>query len=896
MELGKAYTLPVSKVFAAAGATKSGLSSEDVKRRLKEYGPNVLLEETRFKTLRLFLSQFKNFFVVLLIFASILSFVFESAVNGAVLAFVVLLNVGVSFIQERKAEKTVESLRKIFPNKVSVIRGGKEMRVLVEKLVMGDIVVLREGESIPADLRLFDLQDLKIDEAVLTGESIPSEKTEEPVFEGTSLADRKNMAYVGTLVVSGSGRGIVVKTGALTEFGRIAAFTQEQEERSLLLERIAHLGIWLTGIAALLSLLIFGLGLLRNIEVFRLINFSIAVFVSAVPESLPTTTTLALALTAVRLSKKKALVRHLATAETLAGINLFAFDKTGTLTLNEMSVSKVLLADRSFEITGTGFTSEGEVLERGKRVDVGKIPPLKYFVEAGAYAASASIFPAEGDGGNRWVVRGDPTEGAFLILAEKLAIEFKKGGLEEDFAFTSARRMRSKVFRKGEVLEVYGLGAPEEILPLCTHYLKNSKKIELSEQMRLKFKEQSDALAREGYRVLAVASKSYKTKKVEVEEAESGLTFIGVAGLLDMPKKGVARTFSRLKAAGIRPVIITGDHPETALAVAKSLKLDVSEKTLVSGEYIEEISDKELLKIIPKINVYARISPTQKHRLVGLFKELGMRVAVSGDGVNDAPALKRADVGVVMGMKGADVSKEAADLVILDDNIETILPAIAEARTLYDNIKKFFTFLLSGNFEELLIIAAALIFGLPQPFTTLQILWVNFITDSFPAFALAYDPPQEDVLKSAPRDLSLGMIRPVIFYALFLGAIALVGESVLFLANLENVARARTMIFTGAVLFELFVVFSIRTKEVFWKDLFSNKYLILAFFVSFILQLSAIYFGPLASIMSTIPLTLKDWSLLAVFIVSSLTVVELFKWADRRRTLGKEKAANKRYY
>lgn len=892
MELGKSYTLPVSEVFAAAGVTKSGLSPKAAKERLKEYGPNVLFEEKRFKALRLLLSQFKNFFVILLIFASILSFNFESAVNGWVLAFVVLLNVTVSFIQERKAEKTVESLRKVYPKKVSVVRGGKEISILAEELVVGDIVVLREGESVPADLRLFELQDLKIDEAVLTGESIPALKDMEPFPEETPLADRKNMAFVGTLVVSGIGKGLVVKTGTSTEFGRIAAFTQEQEERSLLLDRIAHLSIWLTGIAALLSLLIFGLGILRDLEIIHLVNFAIAVFVSAVPESLPTTTTLALALTALRLSRKKALVRHLPTSETLSGIDLFAFDKTGTLTLNEMSVSKVFLPGRSFDVTGTGFTSQGDVLEEGKKVDINKKMSLKHFVEAAAFAVSASILPAEGDGSSHWVVRGDPTEGAFLILAEKLGIKFKRGGIEEDFAFTSARRMRTKVFRKGDILEAYSLGAPEEILSRCTHYLSGGKKVRLSKKMRSKFTEHSDAMATEGYRVLAVATKRYKAKKAKAEEAESGLTFVGIGGLLDQPKERVAKTFSRLKAAGIKPVIITGDHPETALAVAKNLKLEVSEKTLMSGEHLEDMSDKELLKIIPKINVYARISPTQKHRLVKLFKELGMRVAVSGDGVNDAPALKKADVGVVMGRKGTDVSKEAADLVILDDNIETVLPAIEEARTLYDNIKKFFTFLLSGNFEELLIIAAALVLGLPQPFTTLQILWVNFVTDAFPAFALAYDPPQEDVLKSAPRDLGPRMVRPILAYALFLGFISLIGESVLFLTNLENVARARTMIFTGAVLFELFIVFSIRTKEVFWKELASNKYLVLAFLGSFALQILAIYFGPLSDVMSTVPLALKEWSSIGIFIALSMAVVEAVKWGSRRK-LFKNKTALK---
>ncbi len=879
----KHYVQSFQEVFADLGTSEKGLTSREARARLNKSGKNLLFEETRFKTLRLLANQFKNFFVILLFIASALAFAFESAVNGFVLLAVVVLNVSVSFIQERKAEKTIESLRKIYPDRVFVMRGGKETSILVEEIVMGDVVVLREGEAVPADLRLFESRDLRIDEAVLTGESIPAEKTTQPFPEGTSLADRKNIAYVGTLVVSGSGLGVVVKAGSETEFGKIAAFAQEQEERSFLLERITRLGIWLTAFAGLLSLLIFALGIWRSQELIHLVNFAIAVFVSAVPESLPTATTLALALTALRLSKRKALVKHLPTAETLSGVDLFAFDKTGTLTLNEMSVARISFLGQDLEVTGTGFTSQGEVLEGGKKVLIEEGSYLDHFVKVSALSVSGSMLPAAGDDGERWIIHGDPTEGAFLILAEKLGIHIDQEGLKEDFVFTSQRRMRSRVFLRGKKFHVYSLGAPEEILQRCRFYLKDGKKVRITSEIREKFEKQAQELAKQGYRVLSVATKTYWTEKLVMDQAESELTFLGTAGLLDKPKEGVARTFSTLLQAGIDPIIITGDHPGTALAVARSVGLEVSDKTLLTGDQLEDLKDDELIQVIPKINVYARISPTQKYRLVVLLKKMGKRVAVSGDGVNDAPALKKADVGVVMGMKGTDVSKDAADLVLLDDNIETILPAIEEARTLYDNIKKFFTFLLSGNFEELLIIAAALILGLPQPFTTLQILWVNFITDSFPAFALAYDPPQEDTLKSAPRDLSPRMIRPILLYALFLGFISLVGESVLFLSNLADVARARTMIFTGAVLFELFIVFSIRTKEVFWRELTSNKYLVLAFLVSFGLQILVIYFGPLSSVMSTVPLTLKDWSSILIFVASSMAVVEMVKWVSRKK-------------
>jgi len=865
------HALQVSEVLSELKTSEKGLSSTEARSRLKEFGKNTLLSDIRFKTLRLLLSQFKNFFVVLLLLASALSFRFESATNGLVLLGVVVLNVGVSFLQERKAEKMMEKLRKVYPEKVSVRRDGKELSILPEDLVVGDIVILREGESIPADLRLLNVADLKIDQAVLTGESTPAEKTVLPLTEGTGLADRSNIAYVGTLVESGSGEGIVIKIGRDTEFARIAAFAQEQEERSLLLDRIAHLGVWLTGFAGAIALLIFILGLWRGLEIFHLINFAIAVFVSAVPESLPTTTTLALALTALRLSRRKALVRHLPTAEALSGINIFAFDKTGTLTLNEMSVAKVLLPEGVWlDVTGTGFSSTGFVKEGNRKISLNKYPGLLAFAEAGARAATADILPAE-DGKGQWLVRGDPTEAAFLIFADKLGLKVGEGELQQTHAFTSARRMGSQIFEVEGEQKIFTLGAPEEVLARCS----------LSAEERGQFLSKAHDLAQGGYRVLAVAVKTLKGKNLAGQETETGLTFLGLGGLLDQPKDKVASTFAALKEAGIRPIIITGDHPGTALAVANSAGLSISQKELLSGEQVEGMSDEQLLRVIKNITIFARISPTQKHRLVGLFKKLGLRVAVSGDGVNDAPALKKADVGVVMGKKGTDVSKEAADLVILDDDIETVLPAIYEARALYDNIKKFFTFLLSGNFEELLIIAAALILGLPQPFTTLQILWVNFVTDALPAFALAYDPPGKRVKQAPPRDLSSKMIKPIVLYAVFLGFVALIGEALLFLNYLPDVVRARTMIFTGAVLFELVIVFSIHTSLVFWKKIFSNKYLVGAFLISFALQLAVIYTPWLSNIMETVPLRVTDWVYIAVFLTSSLAVVEGVKWLDR---------------
>jgi len=883
MELEKAYTQPVKKTFAAVESSEKGLASKEAERRLSRYGPNVLVEERRFKTLRLLVDQFKNLFIILLLIASALSFIFESAVNGLVLLAVVVLNIAVSFFQERKAEKTLEALRKIHPAKTEVIRAGKVVEVPVEELVIGDAIVLREGESVPADLRLFEARNLKIDEAVLTGESIPSDKVTEKFPKATSLADRENMAYTGTLVVSGTGKGVVTQTGLATEFGRIAAFVSEQEERSLLLERIAHLGVWLTGFAALLSLVIFILGFLRSHEFIHMFNFAVATFVSAVPESLPTITTLALATTALRLSRKRALVRHLPTVEALAGVDLFAFDKTGTLTKNEMMVARIVFPNRELEVTGTGFSSEGRVYHEDMRVDIKSDHQLKKFVEVGVLGGAASISPVDEVGEKRWQVHGDPTEGAFLILAEKTALSFEREDALKEFAFTSERRMRSRVFFKDRELRVYSMGAPETILPLCSYCLLDEKKTELSPARRTHLENQAGKLATDGYRVIALAIKEKKTSSIASREVEKELTFVGFAGLLDKPKEKVAETFATLMEAGIKPVIITGDHPRTALAVAKESGLKLTEQNILAGDEMDKLSDEELLETIPRIILYARITPTQKYRLVKAFKQLGLRVAVSGDGVNDAPALKKADVGVVMGEKGADVSKEAADLVILDDKIETVLPAIIEARTLYDNIKKFFTFLLSGNFDELLIISGAFLLGLPQPLTILQVLWINLVTDSFPAFALAYDPPEADVLKEPPRDLSSGMIHSILPRALFYGFLDLIVDVIIFLYYLPDVVKARTALFTQIVIFEILIVFSIRTGRPFWENVFSNKYLLVACGASVLLQIFLIRTPSIQEAMGLTSLNTFDWGIILTLVVGAFVVAEIAKWVWRKK-------------
>lgn len=873
------HTKGIKETLELLRTNTLGLTEEEVEKRLKKYGPNILVEKKKRSLLSIFIYQFKNFLTILLVVAFIISIFTQPLSHSIVLLVVILVNVFMGFSLEYKAERALESLKKIFTRKIVVRRDGSEMIIPVKKLVKGDIVVLSQGDLIAADLRLLSYNNLKIDESSLTGESIPSRKTTKIIAKEAVVADQENMAFAGTTVVDGTGEGVVVKTSSRTELGKIAKTVEEEAIKTPLQKRLDFLGKILIGLSFIGVLIIFVAGILRGEEILPLFNFAIALLVSIVPESLPTIVILALALGVIRMAKKQAIVRRLPSVETLASVNVICSDKTGTLTKNQMT-TKLLWTKEGGEtkIPGSGFSPIPKInLHSKKALLIAKVSFL-------CNNSTLSLGKSKKD----WQVIGDPTEGALKVFASKAGqqSELLKIPRVREIPFSEDRKRMSVVVEEGDGHGVYLKGAPEAVVE-CS----NLREVEKEEILK-----KSRELAERGFRLLAFAHKIIKARNIgslKDKEIETGLEFLGILGLIDPPSKSAKKAIADCAKAKIKVVVISGDHKLTTLSVAKELRLkdlsgkEITEKNVMTGEELQELTAEELSEKIDDIYVFARTEPLQKKKILSALKKKGHLVAMTGDGVNDAPALRRSDVSIAMGRRGQEVSKEISDIILLDDNFATIKAAIEYARSIYDNIKKFLTFLLSGNFDELFLVLIAFIFGLPLPFTALQILWINLITDSFPALALAFEGPSKDIMRQPPRDRKRSMIKDVVLYAVSIGSLATVLGLAVFLFYLSRgETKARTMVFSLAVFFELFIVFSIRAKHPFWskegRGFFSNKFLILAFFVSAILQIAAIY-TPLSIPMGTVALNGFDWGVIILLCLMSFLVLEIVKSFRLRR-------------
>jgi len=883
------HNLTSEEALQKLETSPNGLSAREAHQRLIEDGANKLPQPKGKKWITIFLRQFANFLTLLLIAAFIISLVDQPIANSLVLLAVILVNVLLGFYLEFKAERALQSLAKAFVRKAEVRRDGKEKILPTSQIVKGDIVILNQGDLVPADLRLISLKEVSVNESALTGESVPSHKTVKKIADAKIVSDQENMAFAGTTVAFGSAEGVVVATGRETELGKIAESLKTPPQKTPLQKRLDYLGKILVFASILAVLIVFIAGIIRGEGWLFLFNYSVALLVSVVPESLPTVVTLALAMGVLKMAKNKAVLRRLPSVETLATVSVICSDKTGTLSKNEMT-AKVLWVPRvgEIEIPGKGYNPEPsinlqEIIAQKIKKNKSKLLKLSSaFIKNMDYCNNAKLLFDEKK--KQWKILGDPTEGALKVLAKKSKMPNKI--LEEErileIAFTEKRKRMSVVAKEGEDYFVYTKGAPEVISSLCSNLDEKNK-----EEIMIK----AEALASKGYRLLAFAYKEASEEVIEVkdsEKIESDLTFLGMIAFIDPPAEKVVEAIRDCALAKIRVIVISGDHKLTTLYFAKTLQLKdekgrlINEENVMVGEELNKISDEELLKRIDNIYVFARTTPMQKKKILRILKKQGQIVAMTGDGINDAPALKKSDVAIAMGRRGQEVSKEVSDIVLLDDNFATIKVAIEYARSIYDNIRKFLTFLLSGNFDELLLVLVAFIFGLPLPFTALQILWINLVTDSFPALALAFEEPGKDIMKQAPRDPKKSVILGVVLKAFLIGSLAFLFGLALFLFYLktQDNAKARTIVFTFSVFFELFAVFSIRSKHPFWQKkgngLFSNKYLILAFFLSAILQLAVLY-TPLSFPMETVALNVVDWLYVLVPCVVSFAVLEIAK-------------------
>lgn len=880
------HTAGVDAAFDALGSGEDGLSSREARARLESYGPNEIRATRRVSGWRILAAQFQNVLIVILLAATGLSFFLGHSTESVVIAVIVLFAVALGFVQEFRAERAIEALRELAAPVATVVRDGREGPVPTRDLVPGDVVLLHPGDRVPADARMVESANLMVDEAPLTGESLPVAKHAEPLADADlAVADRTNIVHAGTAVTHGRGRAVVVTTGMRTEFGRIAQLLEGVEAgRTPLQKNLDRVGAVLARAALAIVLVIVVLGLLRGQPWLEMLLFGIALAVAVVPEALPAVVTISLAIGVQRMARRHALIRRLPAVETLGSTSVICSDKTGTLTRNEMTVRRVWAAGRTWEVGGSGYEPAGDYSVDGAAT--APSPELTALLAAAVLASDARLQQSQ-DG---WRIAGDPTEGALVVAAAKAGLD--REALEasaprtQEIPFTSeTKRMTTLHVAQGRTTG-FTKGAPEAVLGDCTGLRTAEGVVPLDEATRERVAEVARAFAADALRVLAVAERPDAT----LATARHGMTLLGLAGMIDPPRPEARAAIEVCERAGIRPVMITGDHPVTAAAVARELGLLRHGRVAVGAE-LDAMDDARLIEEVPSIDVYARVSPAHKLRVVSALQAREHIVAMTGDGVNDAPALKKADIGVAMGQTGTDVTKEAADMTLTDDNFASIVAAVEEGRGVYDNIKKYLMYLLSANIGEVGLMVGAVLAGLPLPLSAVQILYVNLATDGLPALALAVDPPEGDLMARHPRHPRTGIFtRPVITLMAAGGAWSTAVNLGLFawvLSTGRGLREAMGMVFVSLVLIEFLKAYNFRSDRhsVFDRP-FANRWLNLALLWEAALLCAIIYLPVLQGPFGTFGLSVTDWLVVVGLSATLVPVLELVKWMVRRGWLG----------
>lgn len=859
---------------------EKGLSDKEVGRRLAEFGPNALAVKKGVNPVFLFLGQFKDFMVMVLMVATLISGLLGEIADAVTILAIILINAILGFIQEYKAERSMESLRSLAAPEALVLRNGTGMKIPALNLVPGDIVMLEAGDRIPADIRWLKALNIRVEESALTGESQPVAKTEQALAdEYTPIADRKNMGFMGTVLVNGRGIGVVISTGMDTEMGIIAGMIQEvKEEETPLQRRLAQLGKWLVTISLAVCIVVVITGILQGESFYKMFFAGVSLAVAAIPEGLPAIVTVALAIGVQRMVKRNAVIRKLPAVETLGCATVICSDKTGTLTQNEMTVRRVFCDDQVITVSGQGYDPKGDYHGADPFKGNG---PLKELIKCAALCNNSvltkkgvrvsGLFRGKGQD-SIWSIEGDPTEGALLVAAAKAgvwreALERKEQRIAE-IPFDSERKRMSVIYKGKDGYKAYVKGAADIILALCTQEMTGQGIVELTAERRKQILFMNDEMASHALRVLALAVRNVQAGD-QSGEVEKNLVFVGLMGMIDPPRASAVKAIKVCQAAGIKPVMITGDHKLTAQAVARELGiLRGPNQLVVTGTDLDRMTDEDLDKHVMNISVFARVAPRDKLRIVRALKKKGQIVAMTGDGVNDAPAVKEADIGVAMGQTGTDVTKEASSMIIADDNFATIVAAVEEGRGIYDNIRKFIRYLLSCNLGEVLTMFLGTLVGLPLPLLPIQILWVNLVTDGLPAMALGVDGTEPDIMRRSPRQpnesvFARGLGRKILIRGCMIG----IGTLLVFVTGLwygVGLLAARTMAFTTLVFSQLFHVFDCKSEHrgIFEIGIFSNPVLVLAVLISTIMQLSVIYLPLLQNIFKTTALVGWQWLLI----------------------------------
>jgi Ca2+-transporting ATPase len=853
-------------------SAKEGLSSAEAKQRLLQHGPNSIEEAHKISLLRIFILQFASPIVWVLLAAMSISLIVQEWADFIVIAAIVVINAVLGTFQEYRAERAIEALKKMVSLKARVLRDGKAVEVDAADVVPGDIVLLETGDKVPADARLVEVTNLAMQEAALTGESTPVQKTADKLTDHVAVADQHNMVFSGTIVTNGHAHAAVVSTGMRTEIGKIAKLIKEAKvEPTPLQLKLASLSKILGIVVILIAAVVFGAGVLYGLPAFEMFLAAIALAVAAIPEGLPAVVTVALALGVQRMAKRNALMRKLPSVETLGACTVICSDKTGTLTHNQMTVRAVYANQESISVSGAGYSPDGRFSQDPKR--------FKLLLTIGALSNNAKVDQE----GKDWKVIGDPTEAALIVSARKAGIDVEKLNKAyprlKEIEFTSERKIMTTVHRYGGKLLVCTKGAPEVIAKLCTKQSVNGRLVRFSRSDAERVLGVGEQYANKALRVLGFAYKEITPGSKE--KLESDLIFVGLQAMIDPPRPEVRDAIEKCKTAGIKVVMITGDHLSTAKAIARELGITGKAITGVDLDHVTDLSAD-----VEDIGVYARVNPAHKIHLIEAFEKRGHVVAMTGDGVNDAPALKKAHIGIAMGITGTDVAKEASAMVLADDNFASIVRAVEEGRVIFDNIKKFINYLLSGNTGEVLTLFLSIILGLPLPLTALMILWVNLVTDGTPALALGIDPPDPDVMRRPPRKIEENILNRQ--RGALIGLIGtLVMLNTLFVFDWfdpdTQLAKAQTAAFTALVLSQLFNAFNQRseTRSLFSVGPFKNGWLLLAVALSVSLQAAVMYVPFLSQLFGTVALSAMDWLFVAGVSASVLVLGEIVKMFRR---------------
>jgi Ca2+-transporting ATPase len=891
-------------------SSTNGLTVQEAQKRLSEYGPNELKKEKGKSPVKLFLQQFTDILIIILLIATGLSIVIGDTIEALIIFAIVLASASLGFFGEYRSEKAVEALKKMTAPTAMVLRNGKEVKVPAVELVPGDIILLYTGDKVPADSRLIEAINLKVDEASLTGESSPVRKATDALADETQLNDRDNMVFTGTIIAYGRGKAIVTSTGMNTEFGKIAKMVQTTStEKTPLEKRMGSVGKWIGILAVVICVGVGALGIIEGRDILSMIVWAVSLAVAAVPEALPAIVTGALAVGMYRMAKVNTIVKRLPAVETLGSTSVICSDKTGTMTKGEMTVQRIYIGDKAIKVTGIGYAPEGEFELEGQKYVADE--DLKTLFKVANLCNDAKLEKEQ----EKWVIKGDPTEGALLVAAAKADAWREEQEKQEpriaEIPFSSERKCMTTVHMNGNKRNAYMKGAPEIVLEKSTHILVNGKVQKLDNETRTRLLKVTEAMALQALRNLGFAYRELPHDVTTIDEQiEKNFVFVGIMGMIDPPRQEVKDAIFMCRNAGIRVVMITGDHKLTATAVAKELNLigENEAHKVMTGIELDKIDDKQLGDIVENISIYARVAPEHKTRIVQAWKAKNQVVAMTGDGVNDAPALKMADIGIAMGISGTEVTKEAADMVLADDNFASIVKAVKEGREIFDNIKKYLTYLLRCNIMEILVMFIAVV-SVPYlanwlspgntstvgeaaiALSAVQLLWVNLTTDGLPAIALGLDPGDPDLMQRKPRDPKESIFtRDVKVYLIvtpiIMSAMLLVGY--FFYRPWEGpfqLTEARTQLMTAIILMELANALAARSLKypTFKVGLFKNKFLWYAILSSLALQLVVLYTPAVQTIFGVNSPELMDWALAILFAGIAFASLEIGKYIACKR-------------